>query len=99
ALAALRPLPTRRSSALGEFQLSDAAPTPSPPHRTLASLSTHDTETTTAWMRAAHDPRTLECLLGQLGASRAEIVVTALDDLWGRSEEHTSELQSLRHLV
>ena len=71
---------------VGEFQLSDAAPTPRPPHRTLASLSTHDTETTTAWMRAAHDPRTLECLLGQLGASRAEIVVTALDDLWGETE-------------
>src|SRR5439155_22187600 len=84
---------------VGVLSLTDEEPTPRPPRRSVASLSTHDTATFTAWwtddrrarlrraIRTAvgipdDTPRhALRRLLEVLGASPAELVLVALDDL------------------
>src|SRR5258705_8985884 len=64
----------------------------------------NDTATTEIYTLSLHDalPIYLQdvlTLLAGLGAARVTIIGTSMGGLMARSEEHTSELQSLRHLV
>src|SRR5262245_63476963 len=90
----LHTFPTRRSSDLGEGYSSNRAPR-------LAGLPFAERQAPVAQLdrapeyeawRALFDFNKLECAGQSLGS-----------DVWGtggaRSEEHTSELQSLRHIV
>src|SRR5262245_57519271 len=52
-----------------------------------------------SWDVIAIDWQPGTSLARMLEQSGAAVVWNALHGTWGRSEEHTSELQSLRHLV
>ena len=81
---------------VAQWGLTDESPLPNVPRRCVASLSTHDTPTFTAWWTGPTVPVAVRATLGTpdvaqalralaeaLGATDAEIVLLALDDLWG----------------
>src|SRR5205814_6352826 len=88
----LHPLPTRRSSDLGMQR-----PSEQPPACAVAPSWPQSSQGTTAAKSISTQPPKRR---SELKAGRSIISVSRLK-VWrpSRSEEHTSELQSLRHLV
>src|SRR5258705_6762018 len=58
----------------------------------------NDTATTEIYTLSLHDALPILAILGFFEGGR-QVMALAEDPAWVRSEEHTSELQSLRHLV
>src|SRR5205814_7348336 len=89
----LHSFPTRRSSDLRPIEMTDAATTP------VVAASSAPTKITAYARPPRKGPNSCPIVSSRSSAMPLRSRISPMNVKKGRSEEHTSELQSLRHLV